>query len=289
MWNALVAMIARPAAAALVAVFSLALTASALAQDDAAGQKLRQLAWQLEPAVGNIAGKATLPLTGLRFLDPEPTNKFMELTGNLPRKDSYLLGRKDLGWFAVLDFLPEGLVKDDEKIDADELLQALKKHNKASADERKKRGLPGLSMEGWQLAPQYDAENKRLEWATLLRSDSGAKVVNYSTKLLGRSGFTSAVLVTSPESFTADVGEFKAVLKTVKYVPGETYAEWKQGDKVAAYGLGALVLGGAAAVATKKGLWAVLAGVFAAFWKLIVGLGVAALAGLGAMFKKKSS
>jgi uncharacterized membrane-anchored protein len=58
---------------------------------------------------------------------------------------------------------------------------------------------------------------------------------------------------------------------------------------VAAYGLGALVLGGAAAVATKKGLWAVLAGVFAAFWKLIVGLGVAALAGLGAMFKKKSS
>ena len=36
-------------------------------------------------------------------------------------------------------------------------------------------------------------------------------------------------------------------------VDGERYSDWKEGDKVAAYGLGALVLGGAAAVATSKG------------------------------------
>ena len=41
---------------------------------------------------------------------------------------------------------------------------------------------------------------------------------------------------------------------------------------MAAYGLGALVLGGAAAVATKKGFWALLVSLFAAGWKLIAGL-----------------
>lgn len=276
------------ARAAMVAGLVCFLGASAFAQDDENSRKLRELPWQLEPGVGKIADKATVPLTGLRFLDPGPTDTFMQLTGNLPRQNSYLLGRKDLAWFAVLDFVPEGYVKDDEKIDAAKLLAVLKEGNEASAQERKKRGLPSLILDGWQLPPQYDTENKRLEWATVLHTESGEKVVNYSTKLLARRGYTTAVLVSDPQSFTSDVVEFKAALKTVQYVPGESYAEFKEGDKVAAYGLGALIVGGAAAVATKKGFWAVLAGLFGAFWKLILGVGVAALAGIGSLFKRKS-
>ena len=49
------------------------------------------------------------------------------------------------------------------------------------------------------------------------------------------------------------MADFKLALKNFDYVSGEKYSEWKQGDKVAAFGLGALVLGGAAAVATSKG------------------------------------
>jgi uncharacterized membrane-anchored protein len=56
---------------------------------------------------------------------------------------------------------------------------------------------------------------------------------------------------------------------------------------VAEFGLAALVLGGAAAVATKKGFWAVIGGFLAAFWKLLAGLAVAAVAALGGLFKKK--
>ena len=264
-----------------------ALSASALAQDSENSRKVRELPWQVEPAVGKIADKATVPLTGLRFLDSGPTDTFMQLTGNLPRQNSYLLGRKDLAWFAVLDFVPEGYVKDDEKIDADKLLAILKEGNEAGAQERKKRGLPSLVLDGWQLPPQYDADNKRLEWATVLHSDGGEKVVNYSTKLLARRGYTTAVLVSDPANFTSDVAEFKAALKTVQYVPGESYAEFKQGDKIAAYGLGALIVGGAAALATKKGFWAVLAGLFGAFGKLILGAAVAILAAIGAIFKRK--
>jgi uncharacterized membrane-anchored protein len=272
---------------AMVAGLFLILGANAQAQDEELGRKLRELPWQTGPAaVGKIADKATVPLAGLRFLDPEPTDRFMAITGNLPRQNSYMLGREDLAWWAVLDFVPEGYVKDDEKIEADKLLAILKEGNAESAKERKKRGLPSLLLVGWHVSPQYDTENKRLEWATLLQTESGERIVNYSTKLLGRSGFTSAVLVSDPKNFTGDVAEFKTALKSLQYVPGEKYSEFKEGDKVAAYGLGALIVGGAAAVATKKGFWAVLAGLFGAFWKVIVGVGIAALAGLGALFKR---
>jgi uncharacterized membrane-anchored protein len=52
------------------------------------------------------------------------------------------------------------------------------------------------------------------------------------------------------------------------------------GDKVATYGLAALVLGGAAAIATKKGLWAVIGGFLIAKAKLLIAGIVAVGAGL---------
>jgi uncharacterized membrane-anchored protein len=270
------------------AVVALALPNSARAQDNPVLKQLESLNWQSTTAPGNIAGKATVNLDGnLRYLDDKNTSEFLKLTGNLPQANMYTVATKNMSWFSVFKFVDEGYVKDDEKIDADALLATLKENNKNSAEERKKRGLPGLFLEGWFIAPRYDADTRRLEWATLLKSDSGDKLVNFSTKILGRAGHMDVILVSDPQNLESDIKEFKAVLKGFDYVPGERYSEWKQGEKIAAYGLGALVLGGAAAIATKKGFWAVLVGVFAAGWKLIAGLVVAGLAGLGSIFKKK--
>jgi uncharacterized membrane-anchored protein len=61
------------------------------------------------------------------------------------------------------------------------------------------------------------------------------------------------------------------------------------GDKVAEYGLAALVLGGAAAIATKKGLWAVIVGFLVKGWKLVA-IAVAAVgASLRKLFGKKNA
>ena len=207
----------------------------------------------------------------------------------LPTTNTFTLSARDFRWFSVFTFVDEGYVKDDEKINPDALLATLKENNVADAEERKKRGLPALLLEGWFIPPRYDAATKRLEWATLLRSDSGQKNVNFTTKVLGRRGHMHMVLVSSPESLDGDIKEFKSSLQGFDYVSGERYSEWTQGDKVAAYGLGALVLGGAAAIATKKGLWALLVGLVTAGWKLIAGLVVAALAGVGSIFKKKKN
>lgn len=273
----------------LAAVCLAAGMAAAHAQDDGPMRQMRELGWVTSPSKGVVAGKAEIALDdGLRFLGASDTNKFMSLTGNLPRDNSFLLADGNLGWFAVFDFVPDGYVKDDEKIDADALLKVMKEGNVESQKERKKRGLPSLVLDGWYIAPRYDGENKRLEWATLLHSESGSQTVNYTTKVLGRTGHTTAILVSDPASLDDDIKTFKAALRKFDYVPGERYSEFKPGDKVAQYGLAALIVGGAAAVATKKGFWTVLAGFFAAFWKVIAGVAVAAIAGLKSLFKKSA-
>lgn len=252
--------------------------------------EIRKLGWQDGPGEGRIATQATIKIpAGYVFLGEADTNRFLQLLGNLPSPGHYLLAPKSLKWFSVFSFNPSGYVKDDERIDADALLKSLKDADGPSNEERKRLGLEALYTDGWQVTPHYDAQSKRLEWGMRLRSANGAMNINYTSRLLGRSGVMSAVLVSDVDTLPRDTQEFQTALAQFSFVSGESYAEFKQGDKIAEYGLGALILGGAAAVATKKGLWAVIGGFLAAFWKLIAGVGVAALMGLKSFFSRKKA
>ena len=256
--------------------------------DPAVEAELKKLAWQLGPSEARIGEKATIKVPdGYLFLDDKNTKRFLELAGNPPRDGHYLFTPQSLEWFAVFSFDPSGYVKDDEKIDPDALLKSLKEGDAPSNEERQRLGMSKIYTDGWEVPPHYDNQTKRLEWGTRLRNDQGRTNVNYTSRLLGRSGVMSATLVTGTSTMTADSAKFKSALEQFSFVSGERYSEFKQGDKLAAYGLGALILGGAAAVATKKGLWAVIGGFFVAFWKILVGIAVAGLAGFKSLFKKK--
>jgi uncharacterized membrane-anchored protein len=176
-----------------------------------------------------------------------------------------------LRWFGIFRFDDSGYVRDDEKLDPDALLEELKQTNRASQEERKRRGIPILTLEGWFVEPHYDLQTKRLEWGTRLRTESNDVVVNYTIKLLGRRGVMNAILVSDPGSLSKDTREFKSALTGYSFNAGEGYAEFRSGDKIAEYGLSALVLGGAAAAAAK-------AGAFKGMAKL---LGLAAIGALG--------
>ena len=252
--------------------------------------ELRKLAWQEGPVEGRIGDKASIKVPAQYvFLDAANTRRFLELNGNPPADGHYLLAPKSLEWFAVFHFNPSGYVKDDEKIDPDGLLKTLKESDGPSNEERKRLGMGALYTVGWEVPPHYDDQTKRLEWGMRLRSEDGAMVINYTSRLLGRSGVMSAILVFNSTNLAIDTQQFKTVLQKFDYASGEKYSEYKQGDKIAEYGLAALILGGAAAVATKKGFWAVLGGFFAAFWKVIAGVVVAGAAGLRAMFSRNKS
>ena len=209
------------------------------------------------------------------------------LNQNIPGGNEVMVAPEDLRWSAYLSFSDEGYVKDDEKIDAAELLKAMQQGTEEANQERRRRGWGDLHVVSWAVPPAYNASNKRLEWATLLQSDGG-RSVNFSTKVLGRRGHTSVILVSSQEDLAAARPQLENVLAGYSFNQGDRYADWVPGDKVAEYGLAALVLGGAAAIATKKGFWGVLGGFLAAGWKFIAAGAVALLAGLRRFFGRKA-
>ena len=247
-----------PVGVAMMAAMVLTFSQSALSNQGAektAEQQLSELNWLMPGSVGRVADKAEFNVTdSYTFLDSSDTDKFLEINGNPPQGNSFTVAPVNGNWFGILNFAAEGYIKDDEKIDADELLSALKEQNAQGNEERRKQGYPALILEGWYFPPRYDTSTNRLEWGTKIRNEQDQSlIVNVSTKILGRSGYTSAILVADPETLDQDLLDFKNALKNFDYVGGEKYSEWKEGDKIAAYGLGALVLGGAAAAATSKG------------------------------------
>lgn len=249
---------------------------------------LRALDWHIGPQTENVISRATLKTPpGGMFVDEANSKKFLELTGNIPEAGNNIFYAPE-GWWAAFSFNPIGHVKDDEKIDADALMKSMKESDGPANEERKKLGIPALYTDGWFIPPHYDMASKRLEWGVRLRTSEGKESLNYTVRLLGRSGVMSATLVSSPSRLNSDVESFKSTLTSFDFNSGERYAEFKQGDRVAEYGLAALIAGGAAAVATKKGLWTVIGGFFAAFWKIIAGVGIALAAWLRSKFKAKT-
>jgi uncharacterized membrane-anchored protein len=264
----------------LLALLALLVPGFAHAQREPAAiiQELQKLAWQRGPGEGKIATKATIRIPdGYVFLDDGNTRRFLELMGNPPRDGHYMIAPASLDWFAVFTFDPVGYVKDDEKIDADALLDSLKKNDEAGNEERKRLGMAPIYTDGWHVPPHYDTATKRLEWGMRLRDDKGGIHINYTSRLLGRSGVMSAVLVSSPSTLNQDMSAFQGALRGYEFAGGEKYAEFKQGDRIAEYGLGALVLGGAAAAAAKAGwlkvigkyIWLIIGGGLAGGWGLL--------------------
>jgi uncharacterized membrane-anchored protein len=242
---------------------------------ESAGPKIN---WQKGPTTGRLGQVAEVKVpAGFMFADAADTKVLMEAMQNpLSGTELGFLSPTNMDWFIVFEFSAVGYVKDDEKdkLDANAVLESLRKGTEAGNKERKKRGWAELTITGWEIPPRYDNETHNLEWATRLES-LGKPGVNYNTRILGRRGVMSATMVADPEVLAATVPVFKSLLKDYTYVGGERYAEDRQGDQIAKYGLTALMVGGAAAVAAKSGL-------LKGLWKIIV---VAAVA-IGAFIKK---
>jgi len=258
------------------------------AQDDNA---LDRLPWQAGPTTGQIGATATIKVPeGYKFMGPEGAREFNRLTENpSPDVDEYVLAKQDYTWIAFFSYSDVGYVKDDEKLDADDLLKSVSEGTEEGNEERRDNGWAPVHVTGWAFKPQYDNGLKSLEWAFRLKGeDSDGESINYNTRLLGRSGVMEVLVLTSPEQLQAAIADFKTRLPGFTFNPGQTYAEFRSGDRMAEYGLAALVTGGAAAVAAKKGVFAAIGLFLLKMWKLIlVGL-AAAGAAMRKFFGKKS-
>ncbi len=214
---------------------------------------------------------------GYHFVGTDGLELFYQLTENMLGGDEVGVVIAPEGWMLFFDFEDIGYVKDDEKnsLDADALMESMTDGQEAANSARRERGWDEMRVRGWVQPPHYDEKSHNLKWAFNLSSSSDDHQqiwINQNIRLLGRSGVMNVTLVGNPANFAAEETAADALLADgFTYVAGERYAEFKEGDKIAKYGLAALVLGGAGAVAAKTGI-------LAKFWKFIV-IGVLAVAG----------
>lgn len=241
-----------------------------------------------------LMDQATLKLPGnFGFVPSAEASQYLKAMGNNPAGTlaGMVVPTGDAGgnWFVVINYIPSGYIKDDDARDwnADELLDSIRAGTEEDNKQRTQMGMPELEIIGWVEKPSYDEKNKRLVWSISSRDKGQAATddngINYNTYALGREGYFSLNLVTGQKSVTGDKSAAHALLSALQYNEGKRYENFNAGtDKVAEYGLAALVAG---AAAKKLGLLA-MAGVFLAkFWKLLLigglGIGVAAKKLLG--------
>jgi uncharacterized membrane-anchored protein len=292
----------RLAAAAASLLLSSVLSAAPAASAQDREEQLRQFNASLQYQQGDVAvagAHATLHLReGFRYLAPADTRRVLEeLWGNPP--DDSVLGMLVPGdleitdensWAVVLTYSDDGYVSDEEaaKIDYAELLKSMQEETAAANDERAEAGYGRVDLVGWASPPRYDADQKKLHWAKELAFDGADQhTVNYDIRALGRGGYLSMNAVGGMADLAGIERGMRQVLGMVEFDAGHRYADFNEGtDKVAGYGLAALV-GGVAA--SKMGLFAKLGILLLKFKKLLI-FAIAGLGWLGAkLFGRKKA
>ena len=250
---------------------------------------------QQGPTTIPLAGQATLKLPEhYGFIPPAEAKRLMEAMGNNADDTLGMVVPQegDANWFIDLTYEDAGYIKDDDakSWNADELLTSLKEGTEAGNADRKASGFPEFEVVGWIEKPQYNAATRQLVWSAETR-DKGQSAdevngINYNTYALGREGYISMNLVTDVATVESLKPTAKTLLANLTFDAGKRYSDFNADtDKVAEYGLAALVAG----VAAKKlGLLAVMAAFAVKFWKL----GMIFLLGggsfLGKLFKRKT-
>ena len=244
----------------------------------------------------NDQGILSLP-AGLFFIPKAPATRLMQAMGNVVYPQTFIglvaSSKDDDDWLAKIVFIKEGYVKDDEaqKWNANDLLADTKERTQANNENRVQRGFPPIEVVGWVEPPIYDAKEHRLVWSLSLK-DKGAdasaeQTVNYHTYLLGRDGYFSVDFITSLDRIGVEKPVARDLLANLNFVPGKRYEDFNSStDKIAAYGIAALV-GGLAA--KKLGLLAI-AGVFLVKFAKLIAVAAAGIgAGIVKWFRRGSS
>ena len=272
------------------------------AADEARLAELKSLAKRLKFQEGQIElpnGLATVRLTdGFRYLDPAGTETVLtgiwgnpsagRTLGMIVPADFTPFNRES--WCVVMEFEEDGYVKDSDadSLNYTKLLKQMKESTKEASTERVKSGYSTIELIGWATPPRYDKDTHKFYWAKELKfGDSDENTLNYNLRILGRRGVLVLNVVSGMAQFPAVEKATPEILAMVDFNAGHRYADYTPGsDKLATYGLAALVAGG---IAAKTGL---LKGIFLgllAMKKLLIVAGIAILAFFKKLFSGRSA
>ena len=267
---------------------------SAAVDDGARKAQLSGLAERLKYQQGQIhlgSGLATIHLPdSFRYLDPAGSETL--LTGIWGNPSA---GKKILGtivpegfdpfdahtWCVVIEYEEDGYVKDNdaEKINYTKLLKQMQERTHEASAERVKNGYPAVELVGWAAAPRYDQQAHKFYWAKEIKFGDAKEenTLNYNLRILGRRGILVLNAVSGMSQFARIEKATPEILGMIDFDAGQRYADYTPGtDKLATYGLAALVARG---IAAKAGLFKGLLIALLALKKFVV-IGVIAVIAL---------
>ena len=275
------------------------------AQPEAAGSEEQVAAGEEEtlPELKYSTGDIVLPnkVATLRlgekyhYLAPAEANQLLQAWGNPPDEETQgAILPADVnpfgegGWAVFLTYTDDGHIDDSDanEIDYDDLLKDMKEGVEDSNDARKQAGYPTMHLLRWAEPPRYDAATKKLYWAKEISSDEGqVHSLNYDVRVLGREGVLSMEAVAPMDQLEQVRTDMRPLLEVAEFNEGYRYAEFNaKTDRMAEYGLGALIAGG---VAAKLGFFGKLFALLVAFKKIIL-VGLIAVGGwIAKLFGKK--
>jgi uncharacterized membrane-anchored protein len=286
----------------LACLFLAILSSWSLAEEPAEGMTEEQFLASLQFQQGNITlpnkiASINLP-DNFRYLAPADAERVLvDAWGNPPGYET--LGMivpatpsllDPAGWGVVVTYDEDGHVADDEArtMDYEEILQGMKEQTAANNEQRKADGFPAMTLVGWAEQPRYDSNTHKFFWAKELSVEGAdTHTLNYNIRVLGRQGVLVLNAVAGMDNVNVIREQMPSVVTATEFTPGNRYSDFNSAtDKVAEYGLAALLAGG---VAAKTGLLGKLMALALAFKKFIV-IGLLAIGSLlSRVFGKKAA
>lgn len=245
-------------------------------------------------ALPNGVATLNVPET-FRYLGPEDTQRFLEEGWGNPDGSSQIgmLAPTDVdlfddgGWVVVISYREDGYVSDKDAgdIDYDELLESMQEGAEERNKQRAEMGYEPVTLVGWAAPPHYDSQAKKLYWAKELQfGENPDHTLNYNVRILGRKGVLVMNAVSAMDQLPNVQQRMEKVIAFAEFKDGHKYSEFDPGiDKVAAYGIAALIGG---KVAAKVGILAKLGGLLLAFKKIFIIAFLAVAGFLAKLFRR---
>lgn len=276
----------------------LVLIHSAIGQDtEPTGAEIKKIVENLHYQQGEIKiqnGLATFNVpTNFNYLDASDSKTVLvKLWGNPPAQVDDVLGLlmpanmtpvDSNAWAVTISYQNDGYVKDSDadKINYDDLLKRMQTDVRDENKARTDKGYPAMELVGWAAPPRYDAATHKLYWAKEFKIEGASEnTLNYDIRILGRHGVLVLTAISDIDQLSEIENRTPQILSMVDFNQGNRYADFDpKVDKVATYGIAALIAGG---VAAKLGLFKLIWVFILAAKKFII-IGLAAIA---AWFKK---
>jgi uncharacterized membrane-anchored protein len=256
--------------------------------DRAAAAAFRAMHWK----------KGTQKLSASHGTFVVPRNGTMLVGSEATRADQLINGASDpsvegFAEFAhrslYVSYVGEGFVTADDwkDVNADDLMKNIKDGTEQANAERAKAGVGALHVDGWVQKPTFDANRKSVRWVTHAHDDAGRTIVNAVAMQLGRQGYERFTLVSNGKDPNGDAALLSSAAGDYSFDPGFRFSDYVKGDKLAGYGIAALVGTAAGATIAKTVGFGALLRLVKKFFLVIIAVLVGAFRYLRGMFGRK--